>query len=421
MSGDRTKALRRMVAAVLCLMAASLAACTPPPSITPAAPTLRLTQMRFTDLAGWATADLAAGMSAFVRSCRKFAEKADGEMLLAASYAATAGDWRAPCAEAVGVANDPVARRQFFERGFVPYRISRGEAPEGLFTGYYEPELRGSRTKHGPYQTPLYGVPSDLVTIDLGQFREALRGQRLAGRVAGSALVPYAPRAEIVQKGLPAAQALVFVDDPVDAFFLHVQGSGRIVLDDGSVVRAAYAGQNGHPYTAIGAVLIEMGELQREQVSMQTIRTWLAAHPDRAAALLDRNASYVFFRVNPLGDPALGANGAEGVPLTPEASLAVDITIHPLGVPLWLETNVPGPQEGVPDRRFTRLVVAQDTGGAIRGPVRGDVYWGFGAGPGSIAGRMRGTGTLTVLLPRMVAARLGPRAEFPGATAGPGT
>lgn len=402
-------------------MVAALAACTPPPPVTPPAQPLRLTQLRFTDLDGWAGADLGAGISAFIRSCGKFAEKADGDMLLASSYAGTAGEWRGPCAEAANIPNDPAARRQFFERGFVPYRISRGEAAEGLFTGYYEPELRGSRTKHGPYQTPLYGVPSDLVTVDLGQFREALRGQRLAGRIAGSALVPYAPRAEIVQRGLATAQALVYVDDPVDAFFLHIQGSGRIVLDDGSVVRAAYAGQNGHPYTAIGAVLIEMGEIPREQVSMQSIRAWLAAHPDRAAMLLDRNASYVFFRVNPLGDPMLGANGAEGVPLTPEASLAVDITLHPLGMPLWLETNVPAPQEGTPDGRFTRLVVAQDTGGAIRGPVRGDVYWGFGAGPGSIAGRMRGTGTLTVLLPRAVAARLGARAEFLPAGAGAGT
>jgi membrane-bound lytic murein transglycosylase A len=393
-----------------------LASCMPPQPPMPQAGPLRLTALSFAELAGWEAADPRPALAGFQRSCTKLSALADTAPLGASPYAGTAADWRPACTEAATLQpTDAAAARGFFERQFAPYRVSRGDDAQGLFTGYYEPQLKGSRTRHAPYLTPLYGMPGDMVTADLGLFREGLRGQRLTGRVEQNRFVPYYTRADIVKNGLPRAQALVYVDDPVDAFFLQVQGSGRVVLDDGTIVRAAYAGQNGHPYTAVGAVLIQMGEVKREEVSMQSIRAWLAANPDRADVLLDRNASYVFFSLQPLGDPALGANGAEGVPLTPGASLAVDASVHPLGVPLWLDTNAPAPDPAQPDVRLQRLVVAQDTGGAIRGAVRGDVYWGFGPEAGNIAGRMRGMGSLTALLPKGVAARLGPRAEFPGA------
>jgi membrane-bound lytic murein transglycosylase A len=399
-----------------CAFALLLASCVPPKGPLPQAGPLRLTAVGFAQLPGWAASDPRAALSAFQRSCPKLLALPATAILGTSGYAGTAADWRPACAEAAPLApGDTTAARAFFESQFAPYRISRGDDAAGLFTGYYEPQLRGSRTRHAPYLTPLYGLPGDMVTADLGVFREGLRGQRLTGRVEQNRFVPYYPRAEIVKNGLPQAPALVFVDDPVDAFFLQVQGSGRVVLDDGSVVRAAYAGQNGHPYTAVGAVLIQMGELKREDVSMQSIRAWLAAHPDRADALLDRNASYVFFALQPLGDPALGANGAQGIPLTPGASLAVDGSVHPLGLPLWLDTNAPAADPAQPDIRLQRLLIAQDTGGAIRGAVRGDVYWGFGPEAGGIAGRMRGNGGVTALLPKSVAARLGPRAEFPGA------
>jgi membrane-bound lytic murein transglycosylase A len=220
-----------------------------------------------------------------------------------------------------------------------------------LFTGYFEPELKGSRTRHDAYQTPLYAVPPDLVTADLGLFRDMLRGQRLAGRVMNGRLVPYPPRAAIVRDGVPG-QPLFYVDDPVDAFFLQIQGSGRIVLDDGTVVRAAYGAQNGRPYTAIGAILVQRGELKREDVSAQSIRAWLAAHPAEAPALMDQNASYVFFSETGIGDPGLGPPGAEGVPLTPQASLAVDLSVHALGVPVWLESSAPDADPSRPDRSF---------------------------------------------------------------------
>src|SRR5262249_49741209 len=260
----------------------------------------------------------------------------------------TVSEWRGVCDAAALVSVDgPEGARRFFESEFVPYRVGSGSGV-GLFTGYYEPALRGSRTRHDAYQTPLYGVPGDLINVDLGLFRESLRGQRVVGQVTDGRLIPYPSRAEIEGGGLSTAVPILFVDDPIDAFFLQIQGSGRIVLDDGTVVRAVYAAQNGRPYTAIGAILIQRGELTREAVSMQSIRAWHLAHPADAQALMNANASFVFFEERPIGDPLLGASGAQGVPLTPEASLAVDLTIHALGIPVWLETTAPDPDTTKP-------------------------------------------------------------------------
>ena len=402
-------------------MVAALTGCatTPPaavpaPSPQPPSPLIRLDSAQFTELEAWPQGDPRGALQAFVRSCAVLATKADDAQLGGVNYAGTAGEWRHVCdAAALVSTDDPETVRGFFESEFAPYRVGQA-AGAGLFTGYYEPQLRGSRTRHGAYQTPLYGVPLDLVNVDLGLFRETLKGQRIVGKVADGRLVPYPARAQIENDGLGTATPILYVDDPVDAFFLQIQGSGRVVLDDGSVVRAAYEGQNGRPYTAIGAVLIRRGELTRDTVSMQSIRAWLAEHPAEAPQLMNANASYVFFEERPIGDPLLGAVGAGGVPLTPEASLAVDLTVHALGVPVWLETTAPDPDMAKPERTFERLLVMQDTGGAIRGPVRGDVYWGYGADAGSIAGRMRSQGRMIVLLPRSVALRLGPSAQFDG-------
>jgi membrane-bound lytic murein transglycosylase A len=385
----------------------------PPPS-PPAAPApLRLSSVGFNELESWAAGDPRRGLQAFLRSCAVLASRHD-DAPLGVSYAGTAIEWRQVCNAAALVSTEsPEKARAFFELEFVPYRVTHGSST-GLFTGYYEPQLRGSRTRRGPYQTPLYGVPADLVNVDLGMFRENLRGQRIVGKITDGRLIPYPTREEIESVGVSASTPILFVDDPIDAFFLQIQGSGRVILDDGTVVRAAYAAQNGRPYTAIGAILVRRGELSLEAVSMQSIRAWLLAHPAEAQQLMNTNASYVFFAEQPLGDPSLGAAGAQGVPLTPEASLAVDPTVHALGVPVWLETTAPDPDAAKPHRLFHRLLVAQDTGGAIRGAIRGDVYWGYDADAGAIAGRMRSEGRMTVLLPRSVALRLGPTAEFAG-------
>ncbi|HYM17596.1 MAG TPA: MltA domain-containing protein [Micropepsaceae bacterium] len=376
------------------------------PSAPPVAPALKLSQISFAALNGWADGDLQLAFTGFRRSCGVLALKADNAAL-GGLYAGTAADWRAVCA----AASTATSSREFFEANFVPYRVSQ-TSEQGLFTGYYEPELKASRTQHDGFQTPLYGVPADLVTIDLGLFRDALKGQRIEGRVMGNRVVPYPARAEIARAGLPQAMTLFYVDDATDAFFLQIQGSGRIVLDDGSVIRALYAGENGQPYTAIGAVLIERGELKREEVSLQSIRAWIKAHPAEAQELMNHDASYVFFAEQPIGDAMIGAPGAEGVPLTPEASLAVDLSIHALGVPAFLEATAP--DETGSDRAFNRLLMMQDTGGAIKGAVRGDVYWGFGKRAEEIAGRMKNQGRLTVLLPKARATRLGASAQFPG-------
>ncbi len=264
------------------------------------------------------------------------------------------------------------AARAFFETWFDPFLADDNDNAEGLFTGYYEAELHGSRTRREAYQTPIYARPKDMVTADLGLFREEWKGKTLVGRVVDGRLRPFPSRAEI-EAGALAGEDLeiLWVDDPVDAFFLHIQGSGRVVMNDGEIVRLGYAAQNGHSYVAIGRELIERGAISRERMSMQAIRGWLEDHSDEAPQLMASNPSFVFFRE--LKGP--GPIGAQGVPLTPGRSLAVDRKYIPLGVPLWLDTTDPLS----PDTPLRRLVVAQDTGGAIKGPVRGDLFWGFGA------------------------------------------
>ena len=291
--------------------------------------------------------------------------------------------------------------REFFEAHFAPYEARNGAEAEGLFTGYFEPELRGATQADGRYAVPLYARPDDLVTVDLGLFRSALLGERLAGRVADGALKPYATRADIDGGALAArGLELVWVDDPIDAFFLHIQGSGRIVFEDGTTRRLAYAATNGHDYFSIGRRLVDIGALSREDVSMQTIRDWLAANPERASEVMHENASYVFFRWLEEGQATDGPVGTQGVVLTAGRSLAVDRRFVPMTVPVWLESAAPDPDPAREDRPLRRLMVAQDSGGAIRGPVRGDVFWGTGAEAGAVAGRMKHAGRYWLLLPR---------------------
>lgn len=354
---------------------------------------LLLSHAHFSDLEGWNYADPQGALAAFVRSC--------GVMMAAppetpvGAYAGTVADWRTAC-DAAGKA-DANAARDFFEQWFAPMAVT-GDA---LFTGYYEPELHASPARHGRYQTPVYGLPADLITVDLGRFSDKFKGEHIAGRVENQRLVPYPTRADIDMDGMRAAKTLFYADDPVAVFFLHVQGSGRVTFDDGTTARVAYAGQNGRPYTAIGRTLIAEHALTKDKTSLQTIRAWLLAHPDRARAVMESDASFVFFKEAPVGDPALGAVGSEGVALTPQASIAVDAKVHPLGAPFFAATTLPGGRA-----KFDRLFIAQDTGGAITGPTRADVFFGFGPRAESLAGEMKQAGRLYVLLPKPVAARI---------------
>lgn len=372
-----------------------LAACTsekPPPAVPSG---LHLSRISFDQLAGWQDGDARPALSAFQRGCAVLMQKPDAAPMGGAGYAGTVGDWRGVCAQAKGNA------RGFFAQAFTPYAVT-GDA---LFTGYYEPMIWGSRDRRGAFQTPVYGLPSDLVRADLGLFDPKLKGEHVSGRVSGHALVPYSDRAQIEDAEVKTAAVLFYTDDPIAFFFLQIQGSGRVAFKDGHAERIAYAGENGQPYTAIGRILIADGSLKREDVSLQTIRAWLAAHPERARGVMQADKSYVFFREEPIGDGALGSTGSLGVSLTPLASLAVDPRLHALGAPMFVAADGPDPVHG--------LLVAQDTGGAIRGAARGDIFFGFGPEAEARAGAMKAPGRLYVLVPNGLAAKLGEDADFP--------
>jgi membrane-bound lytic murein transglycosylase A len=373
-------------------LAPALGACVNHPPAVPLAPGLRLTQVDFDTLPGWKNADHGAALSAFQKGCEVLARKPPATAM---AYAGTTADWAPPCTAATDAGGN------FFESQFVPYAID-GEA---LFTGYYEPQIAGSRTRHDAFQTPVYGLPADLISVDLGQFLPSQKGEHIAGRLSGQTLVPYADRAEIDAKGLAKAKILFWCDDPVAVFFLQIQGSGRVQFDDGSGARIAFAGVNGRPYTAIGRALIENGALTRETVSLSTIRDWLKKNPQSARGLMELDQSFVFFQEAPLGDVALGSPGSLGVALTPLASIAVDARIHPLGAPFYVAANGPDP--------VSALAIAQDTGGAIRGAARADIFFGFGPIAETRAGNMKAPGRLYVLLPRAVAAAIGPEKTLP--------
>lgn len=367
----------------------------------PQAGSLALKTVRFADLPGWSASDPRAALAAFQHSCSAMAAKSDADTM--GSYAGKAGDWRAACATAAKTA--PAAARAFFETAFTPVEVRAGRLEEGRFTGYYEPQIAGSHTRHGTYQTPVYGRPDDLITVELGAFRPALAGEAIAGRLEGSKLVPYPARADIAAKGLARAPILFYTNDPIQLFFLHIQGSGRVVFENGSQARVAYASQNGQPYTAVGKTLIAKG-VPKDGMSLQVIRAWLKDHPSEAEGVMNADASYVFFALQPLGDAAFGAKGAQGVALTPLASLAVDPRLHALGTPFFVAGPYP----------LGRLFVAQDIGGAIRGPIRGDVYFGYGAKAEANAGTMNQMGRFYALLPKAVAQRL---ASSPLVSGGP--
>ena len=366
-----------------------------PPAPVPAAPApdARSLAVRAAPLAqqsGWAQADATAALAAFRKTCPALLKRTD------ASGLTQPGDWAAACA-AAKTATDA---RGFFETALVPVRLGDGR---GLNTGYYEPEIAGSRDRAPGYAVPFYRRPADLVDVDLGLFSDGLKGKKVRGRVDGTALVPYYDRAAITGGALAGrGLELAWAADPYEAFFLEIQGSGRLKLPDGSVMRIGFDAQNGRDYVAIGKLLRDRGALAPGQATMDGIIGWLRAHPDEAPAILNANGSYIFFR-EVKGD---GPIGALGQALTPQVSVAADPRYVPLGAPLWLDTRVPTP--------FARLMVAQDTGGAIKGANRLDIFWGAGADARKTAGGLSTTGTTVLLLPPAAAARLtdnGPQAR----------
>ncbi|HEU0070670.1 MAG TPA: murein transglycosylase A [Alphaproteobacteria bacterium] len=378
---------------------------------------LTLAPVGFNALPGWAEDDQSAALPALRKSCAYFARQSDTTRLQPAPTDSQApgiggfvSDWRAVCAAAQTVPdNNRAAARAFFEREFKPFKAANNKDTQGLFTGYYEAELRGAKQPSARYNVPLYKVPSDLVAVDLAEFGSEFSGRTIAGKVVQGKLRPYDDRATIEKGSLKNKNLeLIWVDDAIDAFFLHIQGSGRVQMDDGSVTRVGYAGKNGQPYVAIGRELVTRGVMKAEDVSMQSLRAWLKANPREAEPLMNANRSYVFFQETKSAGPNDGPIGAQTVALTPGRSLAVDRKFLPLGLPIWLDASHPdgaGKASSSGDVRVRRLMVAQDTGGAIRGPVRGDVFFGWGEQAAAMAGMMRDRGEYYLLLPNAVAAR----------------
>jgi len=310
--------------------------------------------------------------------------------------------WSAPCEAAETVSADSAAAvRAYFESHFQPYRIVRrgGSRREdtGLITGYFEPLLHGARQASARYVAPLYAPPPDLLTVDLASLYPELQGKRVRGRLEGNRVIPYFTRAELPGDAALRGNEIVWIDNPFDALLLEVQGSGRVQLPDGRIIRLQYADQNGQPYRSVGRYLVSIGALTVEQATLQGIRAWLAANPTRVQEVLNANPSVVFFKEAPLGDPNQGPRGAQGIALTPGRSVAVDPAWIPLGTPLFLATTLP--DSSLPLRR---LVIAQDTGGAIAGAPRADYFCGSGADAAELAGRLRQQGALWLLWPNGV-------------------
>jgi membrane-bound lytic murein transglycosylase A len=339
-----------------------------------------LQAVSWSEVSGWQQDNPSLAFSAFLKSCSALRWRPQ---------------WQPACEQAAALDHASEAEvRAFFEGNFIPHQVSQSNgSTEGLLTGYYVPDLKGSRTASADYPYPLYQRPDDMLTIDLSDVYPDLGNYRLRGRVEGTRVIPYWNRSDIDSGTQPlAGQELFWVADPVELFFLHVQGSGRILLDNGDRVMVGYADQNGHPYKSIGKYLIDRGAMTRDQMSMQNIRAWVRNNPGEMGSVLNQNPSYVFFRE--FGNEIQSPPGALGVPLTPGRSLAIDRRYIPLGAPVFVETTWPNS-----DKPLQRLMMAQDTGGAIKGRIRGDFFWGMGGQAGEQAGRMKQAAKFWVFLP----------------------
>ena len=376
-----------------CAPCAVCAVCTAPAAVTDLAPITepapataelprgRLERTSFSALPGWGTDDVTIALDAFLQGCPTLSSQPV---------------WAKVCVVGAHLKSRSTASvTRFFETEFEPYHaINADETDTGVVTGYYEPLLRGSRTRTPEFRYPIYASPQDLITVDLADVYPDLKNRRLRGRLVGNKLVPYLDRGNIDAEQPPLqGLEIAWVDDPIESFFLQIQGSGQIQLPDGSRIRVGYADQNGHPFRSLGGLLIRRGEIKLERASMQGIKEWARRNPKKVQQFMNGNPSYVFFKELP--NDLSGPIGTLGVPLTAERSIAVDQRVIPMGVPVYLATTFPAT-----DRPLNRLMVAQDTGGAINGAVRADFYWGFGDAAGSQAGRMKQQGRMWVLLPR---------------------
>ncbi len=360
---------------------------------------ITIKQSSFAQLPGWQTAELKPSLDAFRLSCKTFL-KQDPEKLAGSQHITLQiKDWQPACRIAMKL--DPtsnIAIKGFFQTWFTPVEFYQGKPMHGLFTGYFLPLLHGSLTKTKKYNVPLYAVPSNLVTADLSLFKPEIKNRRIIGRVVENRLVPFYNREEINKGAIDkTASVLLWIDSPMDRVFLEIEGSGVVELENGKQVYIGYAGENGATYTSIASIFISQGILTRDMASSQRIKQYLEDHPKEIDHVLNQNKSFVFFHTLKTNT----ALGAQGVGLTPGYALAVDPDWVPYGTPTWLNTTIPSNEDN--NTPFNRLMIAQDTGGAIRGTVRGDVFWGAGKKASFIASHMHDQGRYWLLLPKHIA------------------
>ena len=357
-----------------------------------------LTPIGFESIEAWASDNHQAALEAFQRSAQEIIFQGQGFKRQAA-YGGQREDWLPVCHSALNTS----AAREFFESEFEALRVADQARPEGLYTGYYEPEAQGSLIETPEFKVPIYAKPDDLIafTADETAISNLTYGRRINGQPEH-----YFSRKEIEQGALKnRGLEICWLENWVDAFFMHIQGNGRVVLPNGQVIRLSYAAKNGQPYTSIGSVLLAQGVGTLQTMSMQLLRTWMADNPNKLRDFLWSNKSFVFFRTTEIENETLGAIGAGKVNLTPLRSLAVDRSFWQFGTPLFIETNEP--REAVESNKpFHHLMIAQDTGTAIRGIIRGDVYWGWGENAALNAGHMKSPGSMVALLPRALAKKL---------------
>lgn len=368
------------------------------------APKSTFRQVSFKQLPGWETAEFKKSLLAFQISCQAFIKQDPERVVGTDKIDLQVKDWQPACLAALKI--DPVVEQSaklFFQEWFSPIEFYDGKPVKGLFTGYYMPLLKGSYTKSAEFNVPIYEVPNNLVTIELGTFFPDLKNRKIVGRIAGNKIVPFYTREQINNGAIKdTARVLLWINSPVDRLFLEIQGTGIVELDDGKRIYIGYDAQNGSPYTPIAGVLIKKGIMTKHNASMQGIKKYLEAHPKQMDKVINQNKSFIFFRKLTL-DAALGS---QGVALTPGYSLAIDREWIPMGAPLWLSTTRPDSNKPDTSKPMQRLMIAQDTGGAIRGKVRGDVFWGGGDKATLIAGHMKNEGHYWLLLPRHAVSRL---------------
>ena len=368
----------------------SSAAPPPPLDIVP----LQFAQVGFDALPEWASTDVSAARRAFVKSCAIFRVRPkDQPLSQVATYAGRISDWDTVCALATDAGLDD---RLFWEANFQPWKVATEAGDIGRLTGYYEPVMMASKVKTPVFSEPIQARPADLFEIDLGQFDPTLRNRSIVARMDRGRVVPYWSRAQINEATAP----VLAWGEPAEVLSLQVQGSGRLQFEDGSQVRASFAGHNGHRFGSNAQELIRRGALPVNGASMDAIKAWFkTANPQEAREVLNANPRTLFFKLEPIVDPQVGPRGGQQVALEPNGSLAVDTSYHPYGMPIFLAADAPRVAVSG-DVTVRRLVVAQDTGGAIRGPIRGDLFWGTGPEAGLRAGRINHDVRFWVLLPK---------------------